>query len=153
MSIFIYALVLQHRNQKSLKAVIDQAQGGTSSLYYGNMAYFAFLKKRIFILRISLIGLLLILGLSISYTDSLHKSKELINNEIIFLFCGLWGVFFFTLIIEFLLIDQYKEKSRNLIEDENLIKSFKIARFFLNHLNKLINLISLSCLSLLIAIF
>lgn len=151
--IISYALLIQYRNKNSVQSVIEGALDDNSTLYYGNLAYCSFLQKRISLLKYALSALSALFILGLINQEFFNANHSKFNSEIVTLFFLIWGLFISTLLLEFFLIQRYRDKSIIQSTIETMTTNFKVARFFYAYMNKLINLVSLSCLSLLIVMF
>lgn len=152
LTVICYALMVQYWNRNMIDTVITDKMGSETILYYGNKSYSYFICKRIKFLKILVVGLILLLSLGFLNSEYLNKSTPIYNQDLMTLFSVLWMGLFLLLKFEFVMISKYKRKVYFQGECAEVEGIFRFVRRFYGFINRLINTMALSCLSLLIVI-
>lgn len=152
LTVFCYALMIQYWNKKTINRVIHNSGNSDSSLYYGNKAYIYFLGKRIKQLKLVLMGLIFLFVGGMFNHEYLNKAPVIYNQDMMLIFTVMWFLLFLLLKFEFIMIHQYKTKIFCIGEDEDVENSFRTIRSFYRYINRMINTMTMSCLSLLLVI-
>lgn len=150
MSMIFCALVIQYKNKETVHAIVEGGMDKKSTLYFGNLAYRTFINKRITLLKFSLYALLFLFCMGILNHGTFDSSNTQYSMDMVWIFSFIWGVFFMVLIAEYFLIKTYSESVSTDTEIEQVKNRFRTARFCYNHLNRLIKVVALSCVSLLL---
>lgn len=152
LTVISYALMVQYWNRNLINTAITDKKGDEGILYYGNKAHSYFICKRIKLLKILVISLIILFSIGVYSAEHLNNSPTIYNQDLMTIFSMLWMGLFLLLKFEFIMISKYQNKLYYQGACEEVEGRFRFIRRIYSLVNRSINMMALSCLSLLIVI-
>jgi len=152
LGVLAYATTIQYMNKGMIQGILEKTTCNETIFFYGNKAYRLYLDRRIKQLKLSLFFMFILLVVQV-FNLELINNAPIIHTDILLIFSGLWGAFFLILTVEFMLILRYRNcVFGTSLEGWRIERKFKVVRATYDWINRLIQVVCISCAALMIII-